>query len=149
MTTVLTSWLMLTAALGLAATLAAWSKTNRYRTAAVIAFLAAAGTSYGLVQLPLGNPIEGTPPPGRYAILGARIDVDVAIYVLLDRDGEPVYYRLPYSTSDANGLQHAIDSTCGNGNAQGEFGNGGAVEFYAAPVQGAEEKVPEAPMIGW
>ena len=149
MTATFSAWLLFTFALGAAATLAVWSRTGKYHTAAVIAFLVASGVSFGLMQVPFGNPINGNPPPGRYTVLGSRIDVDVAIYVLLDNgNGEPVYYRLPYSTSDANNLQSAKNAVIGGeGAVTGNFSDGGSPEFYAPPVQGGEPKAPEAPML--
>lgn len=149
MTASLTAWLLMTTALGGAATLAAWSRTSRFRTAAVVAFLAAAGASYYATTLPLGNPIETEPPPGHYTVIGARIDMPTAssagaIFVLLDSgQGAPVYYKLPFSSGDADDLQEAL-----NAGVQGDGGVGmemaeGEYVFHPPAVQGDEQKQPE------
>jgi hypothetical protein len=81
-----------------------------------------------------------SPPKGDYAVLGARIDVDEAIYVLLD-DGkdEPRYYRLPYSQAAANQLQAALD-----GAADGEGGVSMTMDGDGSPGF-AEETPPPDP----
>lgn len=146
MTASLTAWLLMTTALGGAATLAAWSRTSRFRTAAVVAFLAAAGASYYATALPLGNPIEAQPPAGHYTVVGARIDMPSAtsagaIYVLLDNgNGAPVYYKLPFSSGDADDLQEALNAGVqGDGGVGLEAGDGEYV-FHPAPVTGDEQK---------
>ena len=101
------------------------------------------------IYFPTGSPRFTTPPPGKYTVLGAKIEVNVAIWALLDDgNGEPRYYRLPYSTSAANDLQQALD---GAQNGQGVKavidGEGGQSYDGDPPVTGEETKVPEAPAI--
>ena len=72
--------------------------------------------------LPLGHAAPWKPAPGHYTVLGARIDVDEAIYVLLDDGGTPRLYKLPYTQQSANGLQRAMDMAEGNGGKVGYFG---------------------------
>lgn len=76
-----------------------------------VAFALIAGLMLPASMLALGRPAPWQPGTGSYTVLGARIDVDVAIYVLLDADPVPRFYRLPYSAGTANQLQSAIDNT--------------------------------------
>lgn len=100
-------------------------------------------------MMPLGEPAFMRPPPGNYTVLGARIDVDVAIYVLLDSNlgGPPRYYVLPYSTGQANALQDAIDASQGQqGGVEAEFGDdGGELAFHGPSVQEDRPKEPDRP----
>jgi hypothetical protein len=91
--------------------------------------------------LPLGNAYPFSPPKGHYTVLGVRIDVDEAIWVLLDGgDGPPRYYRLPYKASTANGLQNALDIAEGNGSTVGmEQGEEGSPGFAEQGAPGSEE----------
>jgi len=97
-------------------------------------------------MLPLGEPAFMAPPPGKHTVLGARIDVDQAIYVLLDSGlgGPPRYYVLPYSTGQANALQDAIDASQGQqGGVEADFGEGGEPAFHGPSVQEDTPKQPE------
>lgn len=150
-----TAWLFLVLCLAAVATFAAWSRrTTHYRLAAVLAFLLAAPVAFLLMQVPLGHPTTDRPPAGEHVVIGARIDVptansDGAIYVLLDTADEPRYYRMPYSTSDANNLQEAIDGAQqGEGGVGLRIGEGGESVFHPPPVRADEVKVPEIPTIG-
>ncbi|RWX18457.1 hypothetical protein EHH54_41765, partial [Rhizobium leguminosarum] len=131
----------------LAAAAIAWFGTRRQALAfTILAILTAPAT-----LLPLGHPAILAPPKGHYTVLGARIDVDKAIYVLLDGgDGEPRYYCLPYTAATANSLQNALDGAAGNGGSvgmrQGEAGSPGFAEEGAADAD--EPKQAETPMIG-
>jgi hypothetical protein len=131
-----------TACLVLALALAAFAYGALRRWTA-IALLPVSMAAVAMVALSLGRPVPMTPPPGDYQVLGADIQVDVAIYVLLKGDGEAVYYRLPYTTQQADALQQAMD---GEGGAKAEVGEDGGVRYDGEPsVQGEENKVPEAP----
>ncbi len=60
------------------------------------------------LYVPLGQPIPLMPPAGDYTVVGSKIIVDTAIYVLLDDNknpSEPRYYRLPYTAATASQLQ--------------------------------------------
>lgn len=104
------------------------------------------------VYLPLGKPIPLAPKAGEYTVLGAKIEVNVAIWVLLDDNknpSEPRYYRLPYSNEAANQLQAAQDASQGTG--QGPHvkidGEGGQSYDSEPPVTGEPPKTPETPQI--
>jgi hypothetical protein len=98
----------------------------------------------------LGHATPYAPPPGHYTVLGARIDVDVAIWVLLDdgQGGAPRYYKLPYSTATANKLQKAQDMAVGNGGTVGaQIGEDGSPGFAEEGGQSEEPKQVETPML--
>ncbi|RTL72365.1 MAG: hypothetical protein EKK41_05075 [Hyphomicrobiales bacterium] len=101
------------------------------------------------IYVPTGTPRFTRPPAGKYAVLGSRIDVNIAIYVLLDNvNGAPVYYRLPYTNSQANALQAAKDgSPDGQGITANIDGEGGAQFDGPPPVQGDPPKTPETPTV--
>lgn len=102
-----------------------------------------AGTALALSIAPLSHPAFWQPPAGQYTLVGARIDVGRAIYVLLDDGkGEPVYYRLPYSNKQANALQQAMDKAHAQGGNVGmRIGGGGAVGFdNQAPLDDAPKQ---------
>lgn len=138
------AWLALTAVTGLVLAI-------RNPRAAVIAFMASLPLTYYAAHMPLGMPIGGKPPAGKYQVHGARIDRGVAIYTLMSLDGaQPRYYSLPYSESAASDLQEAMDAQFG-GNAGGvgaDIMPSGAAVFHADPVTGPEDKQAEAPLIG-
>ena len=102
------------------------------------------------VYVPTGSPRFTTPPPGDYTVVGADIQINIAIFVLLKSgDMPPVYYRLPYSTAAANQLQAAQDASQGTG--QGPHvkidGEGGQAYDGPPPVTGEPPKTPETPAI--
>lgn len=101
------------------------------------------------IWVPTGSPRFTKPPPGDYQVVGADIQVDVAIYALLKpANGPAVYYRLPYSTSEANALQAALDGAQnGQGVAAKVNGEGGVQYDGEPPVTGEPPKVPEQPQI--
>jgi len=99
--------------------------------------------------IPTGSPRFTKPPQGDYVVVGAKIVVDKAIYVLLDTGDVPTYYVLPYSTAAANQLQDALDARNGEGVAahvkRGRNDEG--VSFDGPPpVSGNVEKRPETPV---
>ena len=99
--------------------------------------------------LPLGYAAPWKPAPGHYTVLGARFDVDEAIYVLLDDGGTPRLYKLPYTQQSANELQRAMDMAEGNGGTVGAQIDGeGSPEFSEEGSSATDEpKVPEAAII--
>ena len=101
------------------------------------------------IYVPLGMPVPHSPMPGKYTVLGARIDVDVAIYALLDDGkGEPRYYKLPFSNSAANSLQSALDGSQDGQGVQAIVGQDGGVAYDGdAPVTGEPPKAPERPAV--
>lgn len=98
------------------------------------------------VYVPTGSPRFTTPPPGDYKVVGADIVPNVGIWVLLkDGSNPPVYFLLPYSNSQADALQNAMD---GEGGAKAQVGQDGGVRYDgAAPVTGSDAKTPETPAI--
>lgn len=97
-----------------------------------------------------GSPRFTAPPPGDYQVLGFDIEVNTAIYALLKPAGcVAVYYRLPWSTAQANALQQAKDTAGEGGSVKAKVGGeGGGVEFEGEdPVTGEEPKAPESPAI--
>ena len=143
----ITAWLALTLSLAAVTLFAVWSRRDTHnRTMAVLALLVAVPVAFCVLRVPLGIADSDTPPMGKYAIHGARIDVDVAIYVLVSPEGGiPHHYVLPYSQKAANALQQAMDAS-----AQGDEGpilemteQGDAV-FHAPPVRSDPPKQPEA-----
>ena len=137
-----TDWLAICAVLSIFA----WFANRRF----IAAFLPFAAMIAALaVYLPTGTARYTAPPPGKYTVLGARIDVNVAIYALLDDGkGAPMLYRLPYSTSAANSLQAAQDGAQNGQGVEAQIdGEGGASFDGEPPVHGDEPKVPEAPAL--
>jgi len=130
-----TAWFLLTLALAAVAGIAVWSRRPTHaRVLAVAALVVATPLAYGAMRVALGLPDDRTPAAGRYDVLGARIDVDVAIYVLLD-GVKPHHYRLPYSVGLANALQQALDAAgSSEGNAQIEITNEGETVAHDPPV---------------
>lgn len=98
------------------------------------------------VYVPTGSPRFTTPPPGDYKVVGADIVPNVGIWVLLkDGSNPPVYFLLPYSNSQADALQNAMD---GEGGAKAQVGQDGGVRYGgAAPVTGSDAKTPETPSL--
>lgn len=101
------------------------------------------------VYLPLGKPLPMTPPAGKYQVLGADIQVDVAIFALLKPDNGPaVFYRLPYTTEQANALQGAKDAAGEAGKVTATIGeDGGTVYEGPPPVTGEPPKTAETPAV--
>ncbi|RVO55124.1 hypothetical protein CN090_04180 [Sinorhizobium meliloti] len=144
MTPAITLWL----AFVLAAAAIAWLGTRRQAVAfALVAILTLPATI-----LPLGHAMPLEPPQGKYSVLGARIDIDVAIWVLLDdgKGGPPRYYKLPYSATAASDLQEAMDMVVGQeGGAVGmTMGEGGATGFAEETPAAEPPKRVETPILG-
>lgn len=142
MTPAITLWLAFVLAVGAVT----WFGTRRQ----AIAFTAISIATAFATPLPLGHAAPWKPAPGHYTVLGARIDVDVAIFVLLDDgNGEPRLYRLPYTAQTANGLQKAMDMAEGNGGTVGAtMGEGGSPGFAEEGGTASEEpKQTETPLL--
>ncbi|MBY3263896.1 hypothetical protein HFO15_19920 [Rhizobium laguerreae] len=121
MTPAITLWLAFT----LAAGAIAWFGTKRQ----AIAFLLVAILTAPATFITLGHAAPWQPPAGKYTVLGARIDVDEAIYVLLDADPAPRFYKLPYSAQQASDLQNSLDTAEANGTGVGLTMDGDAAGF--------------------
>lgn len=142
MTPAITLW----AAFVLAVGAVTWFGTRRQAIVFVLIALATAPAA----ALPLGYAAPWKPAPGHYTVHGARIDVDVAIYVLLSAEGgEPRYYKLPYIPQTANGLQRAMDMAEGNGGTVGAEIDGEGSPGFAEEGGAVSdlEKVPETAII--
>lgn len=115
-----------------------------YRTPYVLPVLAVAAAL--CMYTATGTPRLTAPPPGHYQVLGADIVPDQYIDALLKPEGgEAMTYRLPYSTSQANALQAAMDG--GNG-VRAEVGTEGGVAYDGEPpVHGDENKQAEQPQL--
>lgn len=128
MTIPVTAWLILSLALAGFA----YMTLRRYTTLALVPVSLMAALC---ILVTLGKPAPWEPPAGQYTVLGARIDVDIAIYVLLDSgEGEPVYYKLPYATGTANDLQEALDTAANGGTVKATMnGEGGGMSYDGEP----------------
>lgn len=139
MTTAITLW----AAFVLATGIIAWFGTRRQ----AMAFLVVAIATAAIPMATLGQPSRSL-PAGKHTVLGARIDKDVTIYVLLDAQPEPRYYRLPYTDQAANALQKAMDGTAGGeGRVTMQMAEGD-VAFAEETPPAEPEKQAEQPVIG-
>jgi hypothetical protein len=134
--------------LGLSILMCAFAWMAGKRLAALSLPLAVITVSAGLVTVS-GTPRFISPPTGHYTVLGARIDVDVAIYALLDDGkGEPRYFKLPYTASQANALQAALDGAQDGQGVQAIVGPDGGVSYDGPPpVQGLPPKQAEQPAV--
>lgn len=127
MTLSLTLWAILVLAIGIVAAV-----NPRRRQAIAFAIIAAA-----TIAIPVGALSYPSPwlPSGQQTVLGVRIDVDKAIYVMLDGSPEPRLFVLPYTEQTAQQLQAAQDGTAdGEGTivmTQGEDGSPGFAEEEA------------------
>lgn len=141
MTPAITLWLAFVLALG-----AVLFVGGTKRQAITFVLIAIATAPASLTTL--GHAAPWSPPPGHYTVLGARIDVDEAIWVLLDTEDGPRFYKLPYTTGTANGLQAAMDMAVGSGGKvgmkQGEDGSPGFAEEGGG--QSEAPKQAETPM---
>lgn len=141
MTPAITLWLAIVLAIGAIT----WFGTRRQAIAFTIISILAAPA----VTLPLGYPTTSSPPAGAHTVLGVRIDIDKAIFVLLDAPGEPRYYRLPYSQAAANELQAAQDGTAdGEGTVTMVIGSDGSPGFAEETTPPEPAKTAERAIIG-
>ncbi len=109
MNAAITLWLAFVTAAGVIA----WFGNRRQ----AIAFALVAAVVAPAAFITLGYAAPWQPTAGQYKVLGARIDVDKAIYVLLDADPEPRFYKFPYSKEAAGELQNAQDSADAHGSS--------------------------------
>lgn len=125
MTHALLLWLAFVLAIGVVAAV----NPNR-RQAIAFAIVAAATIAIPVAALSYPSPWL---PSGPQTVLGVRVDVDKAIYVMLDdpssSGGEPRLFKLPYSEGLAQQLQQAQDGAAdGEGTVvmtEGEDGSPG------------------------
>lgn len=139
MTMIASDWL------GLAVLLSIFAWFAGRRRAAILLPFAVAVAAIA-VWVPTGSPRFTEPPPGKYTVLGAKIEVDVAIWALLDDgNGIPRYFRLPYSSGAAGELQEAMDGAeDGQGvQAMVKGGTGGDGVHYEGPPPSVHEPEPK------
>ncbi len=139
MTILATTWL----ALSIMLCVFTWFKGG-WRHVVLLPLTVALAAYY--LYIPTGSPRFTAPPQGDYQLIGADIQPNVAIYALLKpADGPAVFYRLPYSTTQANSLQQAMD---GEGGAKATVNGEGGVSYDGdPPVTGEPPKVPEQPAV--
>ncbi|XKM40298.1 hypothetical protein A4U53_030670 [Rhizobium ruizarguesonis] len=137
MTPAITLWL----AYVLAAGIICWTAKNKRQA---IAFLLVALATAPAAFLTLGHAAPWQPAKGHYTVLGARIDVDEAIYVLLDADPEPRLYKLPYSAQQASELQNSLDTAEANGTGVGLTMDGDSSAGFAEEGQRGGSEVKQA-----
>lgn len=139
MTLSLLLWLATVIAIGSVA-----ATNPKRRQAIAFAIIAAATIAIPVAALSYPSPWL---PSGPQTVLGVRVDVDKAIYVMLDPSagGEPRLFVLPYTEQTAQQLQQAQDGAAdGEGRVvmtQGEDGSPGFAEEEAGgrnPPKNAE-----------
>jgi hypothetical protein len=136
----MTHALLLWLAFVLATAIVAAVNPNRCQA---VAFAVIAAGTIAIPLAALSYPSQWL-PSGQQTVLGARIDVGKAIYVMLDGP-QPRLFVLPYSEQTAQQLQEAQDGTAdGEGRVvmtQGEDGSPGFAEEEAGgrnPPKNAE-----------
>ena len=138
MTTSLLLWLAFVVATAIVA-----GTNPRLRQAIAFTIVAAATIAIPIAALSYPSPWL---PSGQQTVLGVRVDVDKAIYVMVSTDStEPRLFVLPYSEQAAQQLQKAQDGTAdGEGTVvmtEGEDGSPGFGEEEAGasnPPKNAE-----------
>jgi hypothetical protein len=140
MTTAVTLWLTSVAAMAIVA----WFGNTRQAVALTCVAILTAPAAL----VPLGHATPLAPPAGEHAVLGARVDVDKAIYVLLDQPDAPVYYVLPYSEEAAKALQDAQSAAEGEGQVAMRMGQDGKPGFYEKSPPPEPAKSAERAVIG-
>lgn len=130
-------------ALALLLSLFAWLANRKL---SLFALPVAAVIAAGSLWVATGTPRISKPPKGEYAVLGHKIVVDEAIYLLLDDGGEPRYFVLPYSAAAANDLQDADNAGEGKGITVKIDGTDGGESYDGPPPVSADQpKIPEQP----
>jgi hypothetical protein len=148
------TWLALNLTTALVTSAAIWSRfPTRARGLSVLAFLATAPLTGAIL---VGNggwavspyPYVSELPTGEAQILGVKIVQDVAIYVMLDVDGEPRLFRLPWSNEAGSKLQRLMEANAENGGSltakRGQPGEDYPLDFHGEPQPATPDKQPEA-----
>ncbi len=142
-------WLILSLTSAAITSAAIWSRfPTRARPLSVVAFLASLPVSWAILAGSAGwsaTPYPYLSPlPHDAALLGFSFQQDVAIYVMLDVDGEPRLYRLPWSNEKASQIQRMAEGG-GNGSIKGGGGGSDDYEVHEEVQPPAPEKQPAAP----
>jgi hypothetical protein len=148
------TWLALTLALALVTSLAIWSRhPTRARGLSVLAFIATGIATGPILIANRGWAVSPYPyvselPTGEAQILGVKIVQDEAIYVMLDVDGEPRLFKLPWSNEAGSKLQRLMEANAENGGKltakRGQPGEDYPIEFHGEPQPAMPDKAPEA-----
>lgn len=140
MTHALLLWLATVLAIGIVA-----ATNPRRRQAIAFAIVAAATISIPVAALSYPSPWL---PSGPQTVLGARIDVGKAIYVMLDGP-EPRLFVLPYTEQAAQQLQQAQDGAAdGEGRVVMTQGEDGSPGFAEEEAEGRNQpKSAEVPLL--
>lgn len=142
MTLSLLLWLAFVLAIGIVA-----ATNPRRRQAIAFTIIAAATIAIPVAALSYPSPWL---PSGPQTVLGARVDVDKAIYVMVSTEGsEPRLLVLPYSEQSAQQLQAAQDGTAdGEGTVVMSEGEDGSPGFAEEGAGGTNEPKPvEVPIL--
>jgi len=140
MTHSLLLWLATVIAIGIVA-----ATNPRRKQAIAFAIVAAASIAIPIAALSYPSPYL---PSGQLTVLGVRVDVDKAIYVMVD-GAEPRLFVLPYSDKAAQQLQEAQDGTAdGEGTVVMTQGEDGSPGFAEEGAPGSEQpKQAEQPLL--
>lgn len=147
-------WLALSLGLGIVAYLAAWSRLpTRARGWTIWAFAVALPLSGGLMLSERGWPAPLVPyiasiPDGDITVSGIQMIPEVAIYLMLDIDGTPRLFGLPWNSEQASKLQRMMEEGDGTVKARRKKGRDDEefpMEFHAQPQPAAPEKKAETP----
>lgn len=145
-------WLALSLASAAVTSLAIWSRfPTRARMLSVLAFLATMPVMGAILVLNAGwavSPIRYLSElPADGEILGLKLEQDVAIYLMLDVDGEPRVFKLPWSNLQASKLQRLMEGQAGGGGPihakRGQKSDGSDATFHEQPQPPAPEKQAE------
>jgi hypothetical protein len=86
--------------------------------------------------------------PAEAQILGVKLVQDEAIYIMLDVDGEPRLFKLPWSNEAGSKLQRLMEANAENGGKltakRGQPGEDYPIEFHGEPQPATPDKQPEA-----
>jgi hypothetical protein len=182
------TWLSLNLVAALNCSTAIWSRyPTRARGLSVLAFLATAPLTWGILQANAGWAVTAAPRlpalpsqvemwgykipvpeeaghvwaylqwsftavlpelPAEAQILGVKLEQDVAIYVMLDVDGEPRLFKLPWSNEAGSKLQRLMEANASEGGTltakRGQPGEDYPIEFHGEPQPPTPDKQPEA-----
>ncbi len=142
---VIPTFAVLLAIMGLLTWATIWSRREIWiRTAAINVFLVS------VLLIPLGGlNVLGWHRPARFGpddkmmVLAYKLVRDEAIYLYVDRDGEPISLVLPWSDKDAEDLTRAGRRAREEGDKEGRFMYerlAGERQFYAPPQLPLPEK---------
>lgn len=146
----MTYWLIQSLVISAIASIAIWSRRpTAARGLAVVAFLASMPITGAAMLRQAGWPVEPihylAEIPDDATVSGVSLVPNVAIFIMVDIDGEPRLFRLPWNAEQANKVQRMLEKGNG-GNLKARKGHGPEVpvELYEPPQPPTPEKQPEA-----